>query len=216
MAQMGRYGDLLQAGTLFESLALAHQEAVAAINPCREEDDLQHTKGDHGHEGLLTVKSENSEEEFLAVTDRSATQLTEEEQMEKDIGWTPYIDYILVTKAYLHLSSLLIHQFFFLVLQTASSYWLALAVQWPTVGSGIMIGVYAGLSTVSVFFVYLRTLAGVLHGLAASKAFFSGLMDSVFKAPMLFFDSTPVGRILTRVSVLTISFINLIINIIYL
>ncbi|KAI9161801.1 hypothetical protein LWI28_020779 [Acer negundo] len=37
-------------------------------------------------------------------------------------------------------------------------------------------------------------------GLKASKAFFSGFMNSIFKAPMIFFDSTPVGRILTRAS----------------
>ncbi|MBA0812243.1 hypothetical protein Gohar_026227, partial [Gossypium harknessii] len=37
-------------------------------------------------------------------------------------------------------------------------------------------------------------------GLKASKAFFYGFINSIFKAPMLFFDPTPVGRILTRAS----------------
>ncbi|KAH6758066.1 multidrug resistance-associated protein 6 [Perilla frutescens var. hirtella] len=37
-------------------------------------------------------------------------------------------------------------------------------------------------------------------GLKASQSFFSGFTNSIFNAPMLFFDSTPVGRILTRAS----------------
>ncbi|KAJ4877630.1 ABC transporter C family member 8 [Raphanus sativus] len=37
-------------------------------------------------------------------------------------------------------------------------------------------------------------------GLKASKDFFSGFTNAVFRAPMLFFDSTPVGCILTRAS----------------
>ncbi|TKY64390.1 ABC transporter C family member 8 [Spatholobus suberectus] len=36
--------------------------------------------------------------------------------------------------------------------------------------------------------------------LTTSKAFFSAFTDAIFNAPMFFFDSTPVGRILTRAS----------------
>ncbi|GAU27416.1 hypothetical protein TSUD_356520 [Trifolium subterraneum] len=39
-----------------------------------------------------------------------------------------------------------------------------------------------------------------LLGLKASTAFFSSFTTAIFNAPMLFFDSTPVGRILTRAS----------------
>ncbi|GFP92052.1 ABC transporter c family member 8 [Phtheirospermum japonicum] len=39
-----------------------------------------------------------------------------------------------------------------------------------------------------------------LKGLKASEAFFSAFLSSVFNAPMTFFDSTPVGKILTRAS----------------
>ncbi|GJV84821.1 3-oxoacyl-[acyl-carrier-protein] reductase 4-like protein [Tanacetum coccineum] len=39
-----------------------------------------------------------------------------------------------------------------------------------------------------------------LSGLKASKAFFSKFTESIFGAPMLFFDSAPVGRILTRLA----------------
>ncbi|GFQ01426.1 ABC transporter c family member 8 [Phtheirospermum japonicum] len=39
-----------------------------------------------------------------------------------------------------------------------------------------------------------------LKGLKASEAFFSAFISSVFNDPMIFFDSTPVGRILTPAS----------------
>uniref|UniRef100_A0A0D6QX25 ABC transporter C family member 10 n=1 Tax=Araucaria cunninghamii TaxID=56994 RepID=A0A0D6QX25_ARACU len=40
----------------------------------------------------------------------------------------------------------------------------------------------------------------VILGLEASKSFFSELMTSLFRAPMAFFDATPLGRVLSRVS----------------
>jgi len=54
--------------------------------------------------------------------------------------------------------------------------------------------------------VFFRSFIIAHLGLKASKAFFSGLTDSIFRAPMLFFDSTPVGRILTRVRLYSHSF----------
>uniref|UniRef100_A0A0E0DN41 ABC transporter C family member 13 n=1 Tax=Oryza meridionalis TaxID=40149 RepID=A0A0E0DN41_9ORYZ len=46
----------------------------------------------------------------------------------------------------------------------------------------------------------IQSLIAAHFGLKASREFFSGFMDSVFKAPMVFFDSTPTGRIMTRAS----------------
>ncbi|KAI8017748.1 ABC transporter C family member 8 [Camellia lanceoleosa] len=48
--------------------------------------------------------------------------------------------------------------------------------------------------------VHSPSLSPLLLGLKASKAFFSDFTNSILNAPMLFFDSTPVGRILTRAS----------------
>ncbi|GJR88088.1 RNA-directed DNA polymerase, eukaryota [Tanacetum coccineum] len=54
------------------------------------------------------------------------------------------------------------------------------------------------LSALSTIFVFLRSFLVTLLGLKASKSFFNKFTDSVFNAPMVFFDSTPIGRILTR------------------
>ncbi|KAK2632784.1 hypothetical protein EUGRSUZ_L01082 [Eucalyptus grandis] len=128
-------------------------------------------------------------------------QLTEEEEKEiGDAGWKPFWDYIMVSKGLTLLFLGLTTQLAFVALQAASTYWLALAIQFPDISSGTLIGVFTGISSLSAVFVYLRSFFAAHLGLKASKAFFSGFTDSIFKAPMLFFDSTPVGRILTRAS----------------
>ncbi|KAB2596767.1 hypothetical protein D8674_032217 [Pyrus ussuriensis x Pyrus communis] len=52
----------------------------------------------------------------------------------------------------------------------------------------------------ATFILLFRTLATVVLGLEASKSLFSQLLNSLFRAPMSFYDSTPLGRILSRVS----------------
>ncbi|KAI5336859.1 hypothetical protein L3X38_016128 [Prunus dulcis] len=94
----------------------------------------------------------------------------------------------------------IIAQFCFSSLQPAATYWLALGIQIPKLTSGVLIGVYAAISALSAVFVYLRSFFAAHMGLEASRAFYSGFTEAIFKAPMLFFDSTPVGRILMRAS----------------
>ncbi|KAF5931082.1 hypothetical protein HYC85_031955 [Camellia sinensis] len=98
------------------------------------------------------LTKENSERD-ISVKGLLGIQLTEEEEKEiGNVGWKQFLDYILVSKGSLMLSSVIITQI------------------------------------------------AALLGLKASKAFFSNFTNSIFNAPMPFFDSTPVGRILTRAS----------------
>ncbi|CAK9165293.1 unnamed protein product [Ilex paraguariensis] len=202
--QSGSYKELLLAGTAFEQLVNAHANAITRLDPSTNEN--QHEP----HKGSM---------ELLEVTDRSylakescegeiskkggvpGVQLTEEEKKEiGDVGWKPFMDYIFFSKGSLFLCLNIITQSCFVALQAAASYWLAFAIQIPEISSVILIGVYTLLSTLSAFFVFVRSLFIALLGLRASKAFFSGYTNSIFNAPMLFFDSTPIGRILTRAS----------------
>ncbi|KAK2353052.1 ABC transporter C family member [Trifolium repens] len=91
-------------------------------------------------------------------------------------------------------------QFAFMALQTASTFWLAIAIEIPKVTSATLIGVYSLISCSGVMFVYLRSYLNAHLGLKASTAYFSSFTTAIFNSPMMFFDSTPVGRILTRAS----------------
>ncbi|KAK1577081.1 hypothetical protein Q3G72_018839 [Acer saccharum] len=206
VTQSGSYQELLLAGTAFEQLVNAHRDSVTVLGPLNNEgqEGAQKLNKDQivrpAEPSRTYLVKENSESE-ISAKGLPVIQLTEEEETGiGDVGWKPFLDYLLVSKGTLVLCLGILAQCGFVSLQAASTFWLAYAIQIPKVTSGLLIGVYTGLSTLSAVFIYFRSSYVAQMGLKASKAFFSGFMNTIFKAPMLFFDSTPVGRILTQVS----------------
>ncbi|CBI35972.3 unnamed protein product, partial [Vitis vinifera] len=194
ITQSGSYEELFAAGTAFEQLVNAHKNATTVMNLSNKEIQEEPHKLDQS-------PTKESGEGEISMKGLQGVQLTEEEEREiGDVGWKPFLDYLLVSKGSFLLFLCIITKSGFIALQAASTYWLALAIEMPKISNGMLIGVYAGLSTLSTGFIYLRSFFGARLGLKASKAFFAGFTNSIFKAPMLFFDSTPVGRILTRAS----------------
>ena len=198
--QQGKYAELLESGTAFEKLVSAHQSSITSLDTASQQNQVQEQQviDDSIMPSALVSTRQSSDIEISAKVP-SVVQLTEEEVKGiGNLGWKPYKDYIEVSKGMLLLCGMCTAQVLFTGFQIMSTYWLAVAVQ-INVSSALLVGAYSGLSIFSCFFAYLRSLFAAILGLKASKAFFTGLMDSVFKAPMSFFDSTPVGRILTRV-----------------
>lgn len=200
ITQSGSYNELLMSGMAFEQLVNAHINVVAGLDPLAYKDEHEPYTG-HRNEPEETEKpyivKENSQKE---VSLKPGIQLTEEEEKETETYmWKLFLDYVVISKGSLFLCCNILTQAGFVAFQAAASYWIAIAIQTPKFSHLMVIGVYTLISLVSAFFVYLRSLFAALLGLKASKAFFSGFTDSIFSAPMLFFDSTPVGRILIRV-----------------
>uniref|UniRef100_A0A7N2LLB3 ABC-type xenobiotic transporter n=1 Tax=Quercus lobata TaxID=97700 RepID=A0A7N2LLB3_QUELO len=200
ITQSGSYEELLTAGT--EQLVNAHRDAMTGLGPSNNETKEESQKLDtvqlEVSQGSNLTK-ETSEGE-IAVKDLPGVQLTEEETEINDVGWKPFWDYIIDSKGLLFFFLGIVTQVGFVGLQAAVTYWLALGIQIPKITSVILIGVYTAISTLSALFVYVRSFLSAYLGLKASRAFFSRFTNAVFKAPMLFFDSTPIGQILTQAS----------------
>eukprot|EP00850_Spirogloea_muscicola_P003812 SM000015S01312 [mRNA] locus=s15:1174764:1185983:- [translate_table: standard] len=62
------------------------------------------------------------------------------------------------------------------------------------------LGIYAGIALLYTVLVYVRTLMHALLGLWIANILYEGMLKSICQAPMSFFDTTPVGRILNRFS----------------
>ncbi|WVZ79774.1 hypothetical protein U9M48_027314 [Paspalum notatum var. saurae] len=204
VTQQGKYSELLESGTAFEKLVSAHQSSITALDTSANQQNQvqgQQMSDENIVPSALLATRQASDIEVTAKAPSAAIQLTEEEEKGiGDLGWKPYKDYINVSKGAFQFSGMFISQALFTCFQIASTYWLAVAVQMDNVSAALLVGAYSGLSIFSCCFAYFRSFFAALLGLKASKEFFSGLMDSVFRAPMSFFDSTPVGRILTRAS----------------
>ncbi|TYI59925.1 hypothetical protein E1A91_D10G070000v1, partial [Gossypium mustelinum] len=203
ITQIGSYTELLMSGTACQELVNAHRDAMTVVDPLSNENKGQQEDTDtlQAEEYNKCYSTQQKSEGEISALGLPGVQLTEEEEKGTgDFGWRPFLDYIVVSKGYLFLSLAILSQFGFVIFQAAATYWLAIAIQIPKISSGLLIGVYTGISTLSAVFVHLRSIYSAHLGLKASKAFFYGFIKSIFKAPMLFFDSTPVGRILTRAS----------------
>lgn len=197
ITQEGTYQELLQSSTAFQQLVNAHWDSKTIL------DSQGHGKGVKEPETFpyqIPMVPQNSEAETSAGNLLS-DQLTEDEKREVgESGLKPYDDYVSVSKGRFLLVLIILAQCAFVTLQCLATYWLAITVQNHQFSVVVLVGVYAAMATASCLFAYIRSLLAAHFGLKASREFFSGFMDAVFKAPMLFFDSTPTGRIMTRAS----------------
>ncbi|KAL0461061.1 UNVERIFIED_CONTAM: ABC transporter C family member 5 [Sesamum latifolium] len=206
--QSGKYDELLQAGTDFNALVCAHHEAIEAMDFCNQasEDSDKH---DHPESSVLTIKCDSVGKDIdstvsevqqgASTSDQKAIkekkkakrsrrkQLVQEEERERGrVGWKVYWSYMTAAYKGLLIPCIILAQTLFQVLQIASSWWMAWANP-QTTGRNLEPVVWAVL--VATF------------GLAAAQKLFMKMLRTVFRAPMSFFDSTPAGRILNRVSI---------------
>ncbi|CAA7016710.1 unnamed protein product [Microthlaspi erraticum] len=78
--------------------------------------------------------------------------------------------------------------------------WMAANVDNPQVSTLKLILVYLLIGLSAVLFLFVRSICVVVMCMRSSTSLFSHLLNSLFRAPMSFYDSTPLGRILSRVS----------------
>ncbi|WJX34201.1 hypothetical protein P8452_22334 [Trifolium repens] len=78
--------------------------------------------------------------------------------------------------------------------------WLPVLTTLKSASTSKLVVVYLLIGVLSNIFMIIRSLLAALLDFQSSKHIFSQLINSPFRAPMSFYDSTPLGRILSRVS----------------
>ncbi|ERN15836.1 ABC transporter C family member 5 isoform X1 [Amborella trichopoda] len=226
--QAGKYEDLLQAGTDFNALVSAHHEAIEAMDiPESMGEDSVATFGDEdsvlyekdcelkpGTDNLSKQNKEESSADVSAIKEKKKKakrmrkkQLVQEEERERGrISLKVYWSYMTAAYKGLLIPLIILAQATFQLLQIASNWWMAWANpqtkgDQPRTSSTVLLVVYMALAFGSSWFVFMRAVLVATFGLAAAQKLFIKMLRSVFRAPMSFFDSTPAGRILNRVSI---------------
>jgi len=192
------YNHLLSSSQEFQNLVNAHKETAGS-------DRLVDVTSSQKHSNSSRDIRKTSMEKHHEAS--KGDQLIKKEEREKgDHGFKPYIQYLNQSKGYILFSLAAVSQLTFVIGQILQNSWMAASVDNPEVSSLKLIVVYLLIGVISSTFLLIRSLATVALGLQSSKSLFLQLLNSLFRAPMSFYDSTPLGRILTRVSILNIFF----------
>ena len=189
--QAATYDQLMHSSQEFWDLVEAHKGTAGSE---RQQDHASSQKPNTSKQEIQTIYTK---EEF---GETSGDQLIKKEERETgDTGFKPYIQYLKQSKGFLYFSLSTMFHLIFTVGQLIQSYWLAADIQNPSVSKPKLLTVYTVIGFSMIIFLFFRSIFIVVLGLRASESIFSTLLSSLFQAPMFFYDSTPLGRILSRV-----------------
>jgi len=85
-------------------------------------------------------------------------------------------------------------------LRVMSTWWLTYWADHPASSSAVFLGTYAAINGGTMIINFVRLLFISICGLRASKRIYNDVLARILRAPMSFFDTTPIGRITNRFS----------------
>lgn len=194
IVETGTYAQLLESCKEFQSLVIALSDTSGVDNLPPDHSQQLSKSPNQEIENIYTKEQTVGEQEQL---------IKQEEREAGDTGLKPYKQYLSQSNGYFYFSLSVLSHFLYIIGQFLQNLWLATEVQDYMVNQSNMLLVYMIMAFVMMFFLYGRSYFVVKLGTKASTAVFSKLITSLFRAPMSFYDSTPVGRIISRVSLVT-------------
>ncbi|KAL3470334.1 P-loop containing nucleoside triphosphate hydrolase protein [Aspergillus californicus] len=137
------------------------------------------------------------------TTSKPAAALMQQEEKATDsVGWSVWRAYIGASGSYFNAVAILAFLALANVVNVWTSLWLSYwtSDHYPSLSTGQYIAIYAGLGAGSVILMFVFSTYMTTAGTNASKTMLQRAMNRVLRAPMAFFDTTPLGRITNRFS----------------
>lgn len=188
------YQELLSRNRDFQDLVNAHRETAGSERMAAVDNPINQSKPAKEIDGVSSSSYGQSKVS-------KPSRLIKQEQREKgDTGLKPYIQYLNQNKGYVFFFITSLAQLMFALGQILQNSWMAANVDNPQVSKLKLILVYLLIGMSSVLCLLVRSICVVVMCMRSSASLFSQLLNSLFRAPMSFYDSTPLGRILSRVS----------------
>ncbi|KAG5645383.1 hypothetical protein DXG03_006336 [Asterophora parasitica] len=189
IVEEGTYDALMQDSVVFSRLmdeygSLEHEK----------ETDKRDTDGKAG------ATSNNEDGQGLKKSDAALMQA--EERNTGSVSWDVYAKYLRFAGGIVWAPIIVV---LLTVVQAAQvgntlflGFWTAGSI--PGFRQGDYMAVYVGFGVAQAIFSFILSFAFALAGLIASLNLFKAALTSVLRSPTAFFDTTPVGRILSRLS----------------
>lgn len=203
IVQSGKYDELLQPGTDFAALVAAHDSSMELVEQSSSAQDH------HDHQPAALSREQSNGENGSIISpkpekSKGTSKLVEEEERETGhVSWNVYMVYITHAWGWWGAVIVLLVAAAWQGSLLASDYWLAYETSADISSSfrpSLFIQVYAAIAMVSIVLITARSFLIAYLGLKTAQIFFRQILNSILHAPMSFFDTTPSGRILSRVS----------------
>lgn len=177
-------------------------------------DNLMANYASFRHLMETTAVEEKKEDDPAAVEEKTADGTKDKKKKKKGQGlmqaeeravasvpWSVYTAYIRASgsifNAVITVSVLLLSQGANIMTSLWLSYWTS---DHFGLTMGVYIGVYAALGTLQALLMFLYSILLTMFGTTASKTLLRQAVTKTLRAPMSFFDTTPLGRITNRFS----------------
>lgn len=207
ITQEGDYAEIINAGEELTELVVSHKDGLSTLDMLElPSSNYESTHHPNGNESTLFTEDEERASQNEGEDSVENGQLVQEEEREKGrVGFVVYWKYITMAYKGALVPLILLAQIIFQFLQIGSNLWMAWAAPIsedvdPPVSSVMMINVYVALAVVTSLCIFIRSYLLVFAGSKTATVLFNKMHQCIFRAPMSFFDSTPSGRILNRVS----------------
>ncbi|KAL0958947.1 hypothetical protein HGRIS_014261 [Hohenbuehelia grisea] len=186
IAEQGTYQDLLSAGGVFSQLIEEYGK--------NEGQDAVVARGNRVDQpGTGDDPKDNSD---------TAVLMQVEERYTGAVSWSIYVQYFRygggIFWAPLILGLLILSQVSIVGTSVFLGFWTSSSI--PGFRQGDYMAVYAGFGAAHALFSMLLFYSFVVAGLTASLNLFKAALSGVLRSPISFFDTTPLGRIISRLS----------------
>ncbi|CAL5035561.1 unnamed protein product [Urochloa decumbens] len=208
LIQSGIYRELLASCSDFSDLVAAHHSSMETTG--EQGFHVQNTESSQASTGSVDVPSvnsksndENGETVGTAINkEAGSSKLIQEEEKESGrVSWRVYKLYMTQAWGWWGVVVILVVTLLSEGSSMASNYWLSYETSGgPVFDTSIFLGVYASIVATTIILEMITTIIVTFLGLQSAQAFFNKMFDSILRAPMSFFDTTPSGRILSRAS----------------
>ena len=205
IVQSGKYNKLLDSGMDFGALVAAHEtamELVEAGNTMPGENSLKTSKPPQGVSNLGEANGENKSQDH-PKSDKGDSRLIKDEERETGkVSLHVYKMYFTEAFGWWGVAAVMVLSLSWQASLMAGDYWLSYetsAEHAISFNPSLFISVFAIIAVVSVVLLVFRSFFVTLMGLKTAQIFFRQIIQSILHAPMSFFDTTPSGRILSRV-----------------
>jgi len=200
VVQSGKYDELLEAGLDFGALVAAHESSMEIAETSDESAQSPKLSRISSREKESVGEKQSSQDQ--SKSNKTAAKLIEDEERETGrVNLKVYKHYFTEAFGWWGIALMVAMSVACMLSTLVADYWLATATADDSgIPSSIFITVYAIIAVVVSIVVMMRALLFTYWGLKTSQSFFVGMLQSILHAPMSFFDTTPSGRILSRVS----------------